>query len=230
MDKIAVITSFLFSIIAINIPLLYGTVGEILVEKSGSLNLGVEGIMAMGAIFGYLFGCYANSLLVGVLSAFLVAAVCGLLFALLTVTLQANQNITGLTLTTFCLGIYFFVGTSICSSGAWPVMSKYAAINNGYNQAVKIPFLCDIPVVGKALFSHNILVYLGILIAVGVLVGVLGQKQNIEWAYYVAIGIWAVAMACSYKFTKERNDIVIENELKRKAEREKQKEQKKEEK
>lgn len=168
MDKIAVITSFLFTIIAVNIPLLYGTVGEILVEKSGSLNLGVEGIMAMGAIFGYLFGCYANSLLVGILSAFLVAALCGLLFSLLTVTLQANQNITGLTLTTFCLGVYFFVGTSICSSGAWPVMSKFDAINNGYNQAIKIPLLCDIPIIGKALFSHNILVYLGILIAVGV--------------------------------------------------------------
>ena len=50
MDKVAVITSFLFTIIAVNIPLLYGTVGEILVEKSGSLNLGVEGFMAMGRL------------------------------------------------------------------------------------------------------------------------------------------------------------------------------------
>ena len=168
MDKTAVITSFLFTIVAINIPLLYGTVGEILVEKSGSLNLGVEGIMAMGAIFGYLFGCYANSLFVGILSAFLVAAICGLLFSLLTVTLQANQNITGLTLTTFCLGIYFFVGFSLGDAGMWPVMSKFPNIDNGYNQAIQIPLLSKIPIVGKALFSHNILVYLGILIAVGV--------------------------------------------------------------
>lgn len=62
-----------------------------------------------------------------------------------------------------------------------------------------------------------------ILIAVGVLVGILGQKQNVEWAYYLAIGIWALAMACSYKYTKERNEIVIERELKRKAEKEKKK-------
>ncbi len=166
MDKLAVITSFLFSIVAINIPLLYGTVGEIMVEKSGSLNLGVEGIMAMGAIFGYLFGCYANSLFVGILSSFLVAALFGLLFAALTVTLQANQNITGLTLTTFCLGIYFFVGTSLGAAGNWPVMSNFSNIYNGYNQAIEIPLLSQIPIIGKGLFSHNILVYLGIAIAV----------------------------------------------------------------
>ena len=74
--------------------------GEIVVEKSGSLNLGVEGIMAVGAIFGYICGCYANSLAVGILVAFFTAALCGLLFAVMTVSLQANQNITGLTLTT----------------------------------------------------------------------------------------------------------------------------------
>ena len=56
MDKLGVITSFIFSIVVINLPLLYGTVGEIIVEKSGSLNLGVEGIMAVGAIFGYICG------------------------------------------------------------------------------------------------------------------------------------------------------------------------------
>ena len=67
-----------------NIPLLYGTVGEIMVEKSGSLNLGVEGIMAVGAIFGYIIGCYTNSLLIGILTAFLAGALCGLLFAALT--------------------------------------------------------------------------------------------------------------------------------------------------
>ena len=62
MDKLGVITTFLHSIVVYNIPLLYGTVGEITVEKSGSLNLGVEGIMAVGAIFGYLVGCWTNNL------------------------------------------------------------------------------------------------------------------------------------------------------------------------
>ncbi len=164
MDKIGVITSFIHNIIVFNIPLLYGTVGEIVVEKSGSLNLGVEGIMAVGAIFGYIFGCYANSLGVGILVAFLAGALCGLLFAVLTVTLQANQNITGLTLTTFGLGVYFFVGNGLKASG-WPVMNDYANIKEGFSD-ISIPVLSDIPILGNGFFSHNILVYLGIAIAV----------------------------------------------------------------
>ena len=122
MDKLGVLTSFIHNIVVYNIPLLYGTVGEIVVEKSGSLNLGVEGIMAVGAIFGYICGCYANSLIVGILVAFLAGALCGLLFATLTVTFQANQNITGLTLTTFGLGVYFFVGNGLKAIG-WPAMN-----------------------------------------------------------------------------------------------------------
>ncbi len=164
MDKVGVITSFIHNIVVFNIPLLYGTVGEIVVEKSGSLNLGVEGTMAVGAIFGYIIGCFANSLGVGIAAAFLMGALCGLLFAVLTVSLQANQNITGLTLTTFGLGIYFFVGNGLKASG-WPVMSDYENIKNGFAD-INIPLLSDIPVLGRGLFSHNILVYLGVAIAI----------------------------------------------------------------
>ena len=165
MDKLGVLTSFVHNIVVYNIPLLYGTVGEIVVEKSGSLNLGVEGIMAVGAIFGYILGCYANSLAVGILVAFLTAALCGLLFAALTVSLQANQNITGLTLTTFGLGVYFFVGNGLKAKG-WPVMGDYEAIKAGFSD-LAIPGLSRIPLIGQGLFSHNILVYLGIAIAIG---------------------------------------------------------------
>lgn len=164
MDKLGVIITFIHNIIVLNIPLLYGTVGEIVVEKSGSLNLGVEGTMAVGAIFGYICGCYANSLGVGILVAFLAGALCGLLFAVLTVSLQANQNITGLTLTTFGLGVYFFVGNGLKSLG-WPAMNNYENIANGFLDK-PIPLLSDIPVIGEALFSHNIFVYIGILIAI----------------------------------------------------------------
>ena len=165
MDKLGVITSFLFAIVVYNIPLLYGTVGEIVVEKAGSLNLGVEGIMAVGAIFGYMIGCFANSLAVGIVSAFVIGALCGLLFAFLTVSLQANQNITGLTLTTFGLGVYFFAG-NLLKAIKWPVMGDYSGIVKGFS-AIKIPGLSQIPVIGEGLFSHNIMVYLGIAIAVG---------------------------------------------------------------
>ena len=79
MDKVGVITSFIHNIVLLNIPLLYGTVGEIVVEKSGSLNLGVEGTMAVGAIFGYICGCFADSMVVGILTAFIAGALFGLL-------------------------------------------------------------------------------------------------------------------------------------------------------
>ena len=164
MDKTAVITSFLHNIVVYNIPLLYGTVGEIYVEKSGSLNLGVEGIMAVGAIFGYIVGCWANSMAVGILTAALCGALCGLLFAALTVSLQANQNITGLTMTTFGLGVYFFVGNAV-KAVSWPAMGDCPSIKNGFAD-LPIPGLSGLPVVGQGLFTHNLLVYLAVVVAV----------------------------------------------------------------
>jgi len=163
MDKMGVVTNFIHNIVVYNIPLLYGTVGEIVVEKSGSLNLGVEGIMAVGAIFGYIIGCYTNSMAVGILTAFVAGALMGLLFAVLTVSLQANQNITGLTLTTFGLGVYFFVGTGV-KAVAWPAMADYSSIKNGFVD-VAIPGLSQLPILGRGLFTHNMLVYLGVAIA-----------------------------------------------------------------
>jgi len=164
-DSIQVLTLFLFNIVLVNIPLLYGTVGEIVTEKAGSLNLGVEGTMAIGAMFGYLAGCVTDSVLVGLLVAFVTGGLCGLLFALLTVSFQANQNVTGLTITTFGLGLYFFVGKGLGEH--WPAMTASPALVRGFTP-VEIPGLSALPVVGKVFFSHNPLVYLGIAVAVAV--------------------------------------------------------------
>jgi len=165
MDQLAVIAFFIHNIIVYNIPLLYGTVGEIVVEKSGSLNLGVEGTMAVGAIFGYICGCYANSLGLGILVSFVAGALCGLIFALLTVSMQANQNITGLTLTTFGLGVYFFVGNGLKAAKQLPALGEAVAVKEAFAD-IKIPFLSDIPLVGYGIFTHNLLVYLGIAVAI----------------------------------------------------------------
>ena len=162
-DPINVLTLFLFNIVLVNVPLLYGTVGEIIVEKAGSLDLGVEGTMAVGAIFGYLAGCAANSLAVGLLVSFLTAGLCGLLFAVLTVSFQANQNVTGLTITTFGLGLYFFVGKGM--GERWPAMTGASALVDGF-AARELPLLSKIPVLGKVFFSQNLLVYLGVAVAV----------------------------------------------------------------
>lgn len=165
MDQWNVFTLFLVSMVVYNISLLYGTVGEILTEKSGSLNLGVEGIMAIGAMGGYLAGCAFDNLLIGILAAFFFAALCGLLFAWLTVSLQANQNVTGLTITTFGLGLYFFLGSGLKAAGKWPELHNLPNLSASIAE-IKIPLLSDIPVIGRVLFQQNILVYLGILIAI----------------------------------------------------------------
>ncbi len=164
MNSSFILITFLHNIIVYNIPLLYGTVGEIMVEKSGSLNLGVEGTMAVGAMFGYIAGCRANSFLVGLIVAFISGALCGLIFAVLTVTLQANQNITGLTLTTFGLGVFFFVGNGV-KAVEWPVLQNFESMVRGFAD-IEIPGLSQIPGLGRILFSQNSMVYMGIIIAV----------------------------------------------------------------
>ncbi|MCH4153868.1 MAG: ABC transporter permease [Saccharofermentans sp.] len=159
------ITLFLFNIVVYNIPLLYGTAGEIMIEKSGSLNLGVEGTMAIGAVAGYVAACRTDSLAIGVLAGFVAAGLCGLIFAFLTVTLQANQNVTGLTITTFGVAFYYFVGNGLSNSGAgWPALNR-TTLGEQFKD-LAIPLLSKIPVIGKGLFSHNILVYGGVVIAV----------------------------------------------------------------
>lgn len=160
---IDVLTLFLFNIVIYSIPLLYATCGEIMVEKSGSLNLGVEGTMAVGAVFGFLAGCKTDSLPVAVLVSFLTAALVGAIFCVFTITLQANQNVTGLTITTIGVAVYFFVGNGLGAD--WPVYRECTKLVNGFAD-IEIPLLSKIPVVGKAFFSHNVLVYFAVIIAV----------------------------------------------------------------
>ena len=165
-------------------PLLFGTIGEILTEKSGNLNLGVEGLMFMGAIGGlsgvYFTEMFAGSLsssllvlLIAILSAFLCGCFGSLIYAFLTVTLRANQNVTGLTLTIFGTGIANFLGDvfSTSSAGNYMVISNSAKLAFG-NQPI-LPFLARLGedsmfwnYVNRLFFSYNFLVYLGILFAV----------------------------------------------------------------
>lgn len=159
------IITFLYYSVRACTPLIFGTAGEILTEKSGSLNLGVEGMMAMGAIGGYYFACLTNSILIGILASFISAGLAALLFAFLTVTLQANQNVTGLSLTIFGVGMYQFFGRLLTVNGSFPQLNdnphiKWAVSDNG------IPFLRDIPYIGQLLFSYNFFVYLAIAIAI----------------------------------------------------------------
>lgn len=178
-ESIMIIVTFLFYAVRHSIPLLLGTTGEILHEKSGSLNLGIEGIMAVGAIIGYLGACATDNLFIGLIVAFLAAGVCGLIYAFLTVTMQANQNVTGLALTIFGVGFYRFIGQALRSKSTFPQMSSNKNLVSSVTDS-GIPLLRDIPYIGKLLFSYNIFVYLGILIALICWVYIKYSKKGLQ--------------------------------------------------
>ncbi|MEG2274076.1 MAG: ABC transporter permease, partial [Clostridia bacterium] len=111
----------------------------------------------------FLFACYADSLIIGIIGAFLCAGLCGLLFSFLTVKLQANQNVTGLAMTIFGVGLYQFIGQTMKTKGTFPMMSeRLCAIIADKPTTV----LGDIPYVGELLFSYNPLVYVAIAVAI----------------------------------------------------------------
>lgn len=156
--------NFLIASIVSGAPLLFATVGEILTEKAGNLNLGVEGMMWMGALAGFYVAYKTGSVTLAIFSAFCFAALGAFIYALLTVTFKANQNVTGLTLTTFGIGLSTVLGYAMTSAegGAPKVSDGVKAALSSLN----IPLLSKIPVIGPIVFNHNILVYLGIFIAV----------------------------------------------------------------
>ena len=152
--------------------IMYGSMGEILTEKSGNLNLGVPGIMYLGAFAGFASSyTYENSaanpskllcILIAVVAAFLASAVGGLIYSFLTTTLRANQNVTGLALTTFGMGVANFFGAYLLQGEVYTA----APVSNAAF-TTKIPFLSDhLGVVGEALFSYGFLAYLEIILAV----------------------------------------------------------------
>ena len=157
-------------------PLLFGTLGEVLTEKSGNLNLGVEGIMFMGGAMG-LGGVYYYekavggvgngyvALVVALLFAFLAGALASLIFCFLTITLRANQNVTGLALAIFGTGVGQFIGEYMrVSEGGYISVSNQL---KGYFQNSPFPAaLRNIPVLGSVLFSHSVFFYLAVVLAV----------------------------------------------------------------
>ena len=151
---------------------MYGAMGEILTEKAGHLNLGTPGIMCIGGAFGFA-GAYAYEnavadpnflvcILVGVGAAFVSGALAGLIYCFLTATLLVNQNVVGLTLTIFGVGVGKFFGTYVIPEGA--VTTKALFSNKVF--IAKIPVLSNLGVVGELLFSYGFMVYLAIVVAV----------------------------------------------------------------
>ncbi len=156
------------------IPLLYGSTGEILTEKSGHLNLGIPGIMYVGGISGVI-GAFlyersatdfntALAIIIPLLSCIVGSTLMGLIYSFLTVTLRANQNVTGLALTTFGIGFGNFFGGSLIKITDSDLPSiNLTATSNCFSAT--LPFAEKLGWFGEVFLSYSFLAYLAIVIA-----------------------------------------------------------------
>ncbi len=168
------IVAFIQRAIVQGIPLLFGSTGEIITEKSGNLNLGTAGVMYMGGISGVIGAfLYENSVetvnpvlavLIPLLASVIGSSFMGLIYALLTVTLRANQNVTGLALTTFGVGFGNFFGGSLIKLLDTDVPSIALSATSKCFKA-GFPFADKLGVVGDIFFSYSFLAYIAIAIA-----------------------------------------------------------------
>ena len=144
------IIAIIIGISIASVPLIFAAIGELIVERSGVLNLGVEGMMIVGALAGFVVEFHTGNSFLAVLAALLAGMAIASIFAFLTQILLTNHVATGLALTIFGLGIAAFVGRG------------YTEVRIELIAEIHIPLLSDLPIVGPLLFSYNPLVYLAL--------------------------------------------------------------------
>lgn len=147
------IITILATAITAGTPILFAALGELLAERSGIINLGVEGMMLVGAVSGFIFAVKTNDPWLGVLAALIGGGLMALIHAFLTVSLQASQVVSGLALTIFGTGLSGFLGKSYIGI---PVENAFKPMNLG--------ILSEIPFIGPIFFQHDQLVYLSYIL------------------------------------------------------------------
>lgn len=155
------------SLIIASTPILFAAIGELVVEKSGVLNLGVEGMMITGAISGFAAAVMTGSPLLGFVAAAAGAALLALVFAVLTQYFLSNQVATGLAVTLFGLGFSALLGNGFVGEKP-PNFAK-----------LDIPVLSDIPILGQALFHHDAMVYFSLLVVIAVWIFLSFTRQGL---------------------------------------------------
>ena len=142
------IIGILLATLGAGTPLVFAALGELVTEKSGVLNLGVEGMMIVGAVCGFVVAAESDNLWLGVVASVFSGAALALLFGILTLTFQANQVAAGLALTIFGIGLSAYIGLDYTSVAL-----------DGIDQ-IYIPVLSDLPFIGPLVFSLDPLIYL----------------------------------------------------------------------
>ncbi len=152
------LVSLLSAMVRIATPIIFAALGELITERSGILNLGVEGMMLMGAFVGFVATYRSGSLWFGVLAALLAGGALGLLMAFMSSSLKVDQTVTGLALNIFASGLAFYgyrVAFKDFVNENLPTVQTF--------KVVEIPLLSKIPVLGETLFSQHVLTYLALL-------------------------------------------------------------------
>ena len=150
---------FSASCVVAGVPLLFATLGELITEKAGNTNLGVEGMMLMGAVMAYVTAAGTQNPYLTVLVAALAGALGALIYAVLTISLRANQVVTGLTLTIFGTGFAKFVGQPYLGKAVPAEVTQFFAKKS-------IPLLGDIPFIGPIFFRQDVFIYLSYVLCV----------------------------------------------------------------
>ncbi len=156
MDGLDAVVVVLVATIRAGTPLVFAALGELLTEKAGVLNLGIEGMMLMGAVTGFIVTVVTGSTMLGILGAMAAGIAMSLIFGFLTLSLMTNQVATGLALTIFGIGLSAFIGLGYIGT---PIEGL---------KPIAIPVLSEIPVLGPLLFNHDALIYFAVALFVAV--------------------------------------------------------------
>lgn len=149
-------------------PVLFAALGELVTERAGVLNLGLEGMMMIGAFSGFFAGYLTNSIVIGMLAAALITGLFSLIHAFLTITLHANQVVSGLALTFLGTGLASFLGRTFINKSA-PSLT-----------AVNFPLLSEIPLLGDVFFKQNVMVYFSYLLIILTIVFLYRTKAGLK--------------------------------------------------
>jgi general nucleoside transport system permease protein len=154
--KLLFSVSFILTVITASTPLLIAGAGELVAERAGVLNLGVEGMMIMGAACGFAGAYLSGSIVIGALCGALAGAACAAIFAVLTLALAVNQVAAGLALTIFGTGLSGLIGRGFVGARIVPAPK------------LDLPLLTDLPVVGRILFGQDAFVYFSVALVIGI--------------------------------------------------------------
>ena len=148
---VSFMTAFLAAAVRLAVPLMYGGIGEIIAEKSGILNIGMEGVMLSGAFFSFAGAWFSKSLMVGLLCGILGGLAVSLLHGLLSITLIQNQSVSGLAINMLMLGVTSFLYKLMSNGQSYQQLETF--------QSIALPGLSSIPLIRRAFFNGHILTY-----------------------------------------------------------------------